>query len=226
MTREPHPPQAAQPAPAENQPLPRWKLLLILFWTMCKIGLFTFGGGYAMIALLEAEVVGRRQWLSAEEFLDMTAISESTPGSIAVNAATYIGYKLARVAGAAIATVAVCLPSFAIIYAISLFFNAFLEIEVVAWAFEGIQICVVFLILAAGIRMLKQLERSAFNIVVLVATAGCMLAFGIFAVDFSSIFFILIAGAAGVAVYLIRRLAARNKQRNKKEGGDDDHAVH
>lgn len=225
MTREPHPPQAAQPAPAEKRPLPRWKLLLILFWTMCKIGLFTFGGGYAMIALLEAEVVGRRQWLSAEEFLDMTAISESTPGSIAVNAATYIGYKLARVAGAAIATVAVCLPSFAIIYAISLFFNAFLEIEVVAWAFEGIQICVVFLILAAGIRMLKQLERSAFNIVVLVATAGCMLAFGIFAVDFSSIFYILIAGAAGVAVYLIRRLAARNKQRNKKEGGDDDHAV-
>ena len=92
-----------------------------LFGTFFKIGAFTFGGGYAMVALLEHEFVEEKRWLTREEFLDMVAIAESTPGPVAVNSATYIGYKLAGVAGAAASTLAVCLPSFAVIYLISLF---------------------------------------------------------------------------------------------------------
>ena len=97
------------------------KTLLRLFLTMLKIGLFTFGGGYVMLALLESELVTRKEWITKEDFLDMVAIAESTPGPIAVNAATYIGYRLAGVAGSAVATLGVCLPSFVIIFTISLF---------------------------------------------------------------------------------------------------------
>lgn len=104
-----------------NTPAQEVKSLGTLFFTFFKIGLFTFGGGYAMIALLEEEFIQRRKWLDKDEFLDMTAIAESTPGPVAINSATYLGYKLAKVPGAATATVAVCLPSFLIIYVISLF---------------------------------------------------------------------------------------------------------
>ena len=96
--------------------------MLTLFLTFLKIGAFTFGGGYAMIALLENEFVEKKGWLDRDEFLDMAAIAESTPGPVAVNSATYLGYKIGGVAGAALSTLAVCLPSFVIIYVISLFF--------------------------------------------------------------------------------------------------------
>ena len=109
-----------------------------LFGTFFKIGAFTFGGGYAMVALLEHEFVEEKRWLTREEFLDMVAIAESTPGPVAVNSATYIGYKLAGVAGAAASTLAVCLPSFGVIYLISLFFDRFLQLTVVANAFKEI----------------------------------------------------------------------------------------
>ena len=111
-----------------------------LFWTFFKIGAFTFGGGYAMVALLQNEFVEEKKWVTKEEFLDMVAIAESTPGPVAVNSATYIGYKIEGTAGAAASTVAVCLPSFAVIYLISLFFDQFLRLSVVASAFHGIQV--------------------------------------------------------------------------------------
>ena len=95
-----------------NTPAQEVKSLETLFFTFFKIGLFTFGGGYAMIAMLEEEFIQRRKWLDKDEFLDMAAIAESTPGPVAINSATYLGYKLAGVPGAATATVAVCLPSF------------------------------------------------------------------------------------------------------------------
>lgn len=123
-----------------NTPAQEVKSLETLFFTFFKIGLFTFGGGYAMIALLEEEFIQRRKWLDKDEFLDMTAIAESTPGPVAINSATYLGYKLAKVPGAATATVAVCLPSFLIIYAISLFFEQFTQLTVIANAFKGIQV--------------------------------------------------------------------------------------
>ena len=96
-----------------------------LFRTFAKIGVFTFGGGYAMIALLENEFVEKKKWLEKDEFLDVAAIAESTPGPIAINCATYIGYKKAGVLGSAAATLGVILPSFIIIYAISLFLMHF-----------------------------------------------------------------------------------------------------
>ena len=174
-----------------------------LFWTFFKIGAFTFGGGYAMVALLQNEFVEEKKWVTKEEFLDMVAIAESTPGPVAVNSATYIGYKIEGTAGS---TVAVCLPSFAVIYLISLFFDQFLRLSVVASAFHGIQVCVIYLILSAGLKMLKQLERSAFNMVILTAVVLAMVSFSVMAVSFSSIFYILLSGAAGLGLYAVQKL--------------------
>ena len=172
------------------------KKISTLFGTFLKIGAFTFGGGYAMVALLEHEFVEEKQWMSREEFLDMVAIAESTPGPVAVNSATYIGYKIGGTAGAAASTAAVSLPSFVVIYIISLFFDRFLSLTVVANAFKGIQACVVYLILSAGLKMLKQLKKDPFDL--------CILA----AVSFSSIYYILLSGAAGVLVWLVKKAGA------------------
>jgi len=174
-----------------------------LFGTFFKIGAFTFGGGYAMVALLEHEFVEEKRWLTREEFLDMVAIAESTPGPVAVNSATYIGYKLAGVAGAAASTLAVCLPSFAVIYLISLFFDRFLHLTVVANAFKGIQACVIYLILSAGVKMLKNLQRTPFNTAVVAVVLAAMVGCSVLAVKFFSICCILFCGAAGVLAYAV-----------------------
>lgn len=188
-----------------NTPAQEVKSLGTLFFTFFKIGLFTFGGGYAMIALLEEEFIQRRKWLDKDEFLDMTAIAESTPGPVAINSATYLGYKLAKVPGAATATVAVCLPSFLIIYAISLFFEQFTQFTVIANAFKGIQVCVIYLIFSAGVRMLKALDKSPFATGVLAAVMLVMVGLSLAGVSVSSILLILLSGAAGVAAWLIGR---------------------
>lgn len=188
-----------------NTPAQEAKNLGTLFFTFFKIGLFTFGGGYAMIALLEEEFIQRRKWLDKDEFLDMTAIAESTPGPVAINSATYLGYKLAKVPGAATATVAVCLPSFLIIYAISLFFEQFTQLTVIASAFKGIQVCVIYLIFSAGVRMLKALDKSPFATGVLAAVMLVMVGLSLAGVSVSSILLILLSGAAGVAAWLIGR---------------------
>ena len=187
--------------------------LLTLFFTMLKIGAFTFGGGYAMISLLENEFVSKRGWMAREEFLDMVAIAESTPGPIAINAATYIGYKLAGLWGALIATVGVVLPSFTVIYLISLFFDAFLSLKAVAAAFRGIQVCVIYLILSAGLKLLRHIKKTPFCIAVMCTVTLCMLTFSLLAVQFSSILYILICGALGLSLYALRAL------REKKGGG-------
>jgi len=184
---------------------------LNLFLTMFKIGLFTFGGGYAMIALLESEFVSKRKWIEKDEFLDMVAIAESTPGPIAINAATYIGYKMLGVLGSLTATVAVCIPSFVIIYTISLFFDAFLSFTLVSHAFKGIQVCVIWLILSAGLKMLKQMKKTPLHIVILSAVIICMVAFSVLSVSFSTIFYILISGGIGLFVYLIGLLRKRKE---------------
>lgn len=190
---------------------------LRLFATMFKIGLFTFGGGYAMIALLENELVSKKQWMDNDEFMDMVAVAESTPGPIAVNSATYLGYKRAGVIGSAFATLGVAMPSFIIIFIISLFFDKFLSLAAVAAAFRGIQACVVFLILSAGVRMFKKLKKTALSMIVFGAVIGCMVAFSLFSVRFSSIFYILIAAVIGVAAYLVARL-----RRGDPPAGEND----
>ena len=188
-----------------NTPAQEVKSLGTLFFTFFKIGLFTFGGGYAMIALLEEEFIQRRKWLDKDEFLDMAAIAESTPGPVAINSATYLGYKLAKIPGAATATVAVCLPSFLIIYAISLFFEQFTQLTIIANAFKGIQVCVIYLIFSAGVRMLKSLDKSPFSTGVLAAVMLVMVGLSLAGVSVSSILLILLSGAAGVAAWLIGR---------------------
>ncbi len=181
----------------------KMKKLIQLFLTFLKIGAFTFGGGYAMIALLENEFIEKKKWINREEFLNMVAIAESTPGPVAVNSATYLGYRVGGVAGAALSTLAVSIPSFVIIYLISLFFDKFLSLTYVAYAFKGIQVCVVYLIASAGVRMFKGLEKNVFNYVILGLVIVVMTVFSITAVSFSSIFYIVISGVAGWAVYMI-----------------------
>lgn len=195
--------------------------LLKVFLTMMKIGLFTFGGGYAMLALLEHEFVEKKGWLTRDEFLDMAAIAESTPGPIAINAATYIGFKRCGFLGSLLATVAVCIPSFIIIFAISLCLDAFLTFKPVYAAFRGIQVCVVYLIFSAGFKMLKKMKKTAKNVITVVTVTLAMLTFSVLSINFSSIFYILICGTVGVALYLFGSKAkkdANNQEKGTQEG--------
>ena len=205
------------------------KTLFALFFTMFKIGLFTFGGGYAMIAIIERELVERKKWIEHEEFMDVIAIAESTPGPLAINSATYIGYKIGGVLGSVFATLGVVLPSFIIIYLISLVFDKFLSLVWVQYAFRGIQACVAFLILSAGFKMLKKLEKNAFNLIFIILTVGCLVGFSLFAIDFSSIFYVLIGGVVGLTVYLIGYIKSKNgkskdnaKTESEKENGGEE----
>lgn len=187
--------------------------LVDLFLSMMKIGLFTFGGGYAMIHLLENEFVTKRSWIESEEFMDLVAIAESTPGPIAINCSTYIGYKRAGILGALLATLGMCIPSFTIIYLISLFFNSFLEIEWVAAAFRGIRVCVIYLILSAGIKMLKKIKKSTFNIAVMATTFVAMVTLSLLNVGFSSIFYIIIFGSIALCIYSVKYYKERSERK-------------
>ncbi len=190
-------------------------LLLELFITMLKIGAFTFGGGYAMIALLEHEFVTKKGWIEREEFLDIVAIAESTPGPIAINMATYIGYKRRGVVGAVVSTFAMCIPSLFIIYFISLFFDAFISFEIVYAAFRGIQACVLYLILSAGIRLFKKIKKTPINVVILSSVVVCTFVLSLFAVKFSSVFYILICGGLGVLLFLIKSVGRKDGEANE-----------
>lgn len=184
-----------------------WEIFISLF----KIGLFTFGGGYAMIALIENEYVTKRNWITKEEFLDLVAIAESTPGPIAINAATYVGYKRSGALGAMVGTVAMCLPSFIIIYTISLFLDAFLSFSLIASAFRGIQVCVVYLIISAGIKMVRSMKPDPLATFILVAVSSCMVLFALLAVKFSSVLYIIISALIGLAVYFAKLIKERGE---------------
>ena len=192
------------------------KLLWSLLASMFKIGLFTFGGGYAMISLLEREFVEKKNWLSHDEFMDLVVIAESTPGPIAINCATYIGYKVGKMSGSVAATIGMVMPSLGIIFLISLFFDRFLSITWVSSAFRGIQACVVFLILSAGLKMLKKMKKTAFSITVSALTFACMVTLWLLGVQFSSVFYILISACLGLAVWGIGR-AKEEKKRADEE---------
>ena len=191
------------------------KSLFRLFLSMFKIGLFTFGGGYAMINLLDNEFVNNKKWINSDEFLDLVAIAESTPGPIAINCSTYIGYKREGILGAIAATIGMCLPSFVIIYCISLFFDKFLSIIWVSAAFKGIQACVVFLIFSAGVKMLKKVKKTPFNITAISVTVVAMVVFSMLSIKFSSIFYILIFSGISLLVYSVKYI---NSKSSAKEG--------
>ena len=138
-------------------------ILLDLFLTFAKIGLFTFGGGYAMISLIENSCVEKKGWITHDEMMNVTVIAESTPGPIAINCATFVGYKQKGMIGAIAATIGMVLPSFSIIFLISMFLDNFLEIVWIAHAFMGVKIAVGILILDAAIKMIRKMQKKPIN---------------------------------------------------------------
>ena len=178
-------------------------LLFDLFLTFGKIGLFTFGGGYAMISVVEHNCVEKKQWISHDEMMDITVIAESTPGPIAVNCATFTGYKQAGFWGALCATIGMVLPSFVIIYIISKFLDNFLEITWIAHAFQGIKIAVGILILDAAFRMIKKMKKKPLSKVIMICSCIAMLLIDAFSLNLSSIGLMLIAGMFSLSVAVI-----------------------
>lgn len=138
----------------------RFKMLIKLFLTFLKIGAFTFGGGYAMIPIIQEEIVNKNKWLSDDDILEIIAVSESTPGPIAINSATFIGFQKAGVIGSFFCTLGVVLPSFFIILIISFFFRKFSSIEIVKYAFNGVRAGVIALIIKVLISMYKQCPKN------------------------------------------------------------------
>lgn len=187
------------------------RLLWSLFLTLFKIGLFTFGGGYAMISLMEREFVEKKHWLEKDEFLTMLAVAESTPGPVAINNATYVGFKNAGVLGAAASTLGVVLPSFIIIFLISLVFDWFYAFQIVQYAFRGIQICVVYLILSVGVKLLKGLKKSLVNYLIFGAVLVASILISLFDVGISAIWLILASGFAGYLVFAIKKTKEASK---------------
>lgn len=142
----------------------RVKKISELFLIFLKIGFFTFGGGYAMLSIIHTEVVDKKKWITDSEMLDMISIAESTPGVIAVNMATFVGYKVGGVLGSALATLGVILMPFIIILLITLFFVPYMTNRWVEYAFAGIRCGVIVLIINAAIKLNKVNKRCFFNI--------------------------------------------------------------
>ena len=178
-------------------------ILIDLLLTFAKIGLFTFGGGYAMLSLIENDCVEKKKWVTHDEMMDVTVIAESTPGPIAINCATYVGYKKGNFPGAIIATLGVVLPSFIIIFLVSKFFDRFLEITWVANAFRGIKIAVGILIVDAAVKMLIKMKKKPMPIIMVVCSTVAMIFISIFSVNISSMVLMLFAAFIGIVVFII-----------------------
>lgn len=187
------------------------KILSDLFIVFFKIGLFTFGGGYAMLALIEDICVEKKKWITHEEMMDITVIAESTPGPIAINLATYVGYKLRKIPGAIIATIGMIIPSFFIVFLISQFLDRFLEIKWVSSAFQGIKIAVAILIIDAAVKMIRKMKKKPFQITIMIAALISMLVINIVALHVSSLVIMLAGAAAGLIFYAI------HNQRGKEQ---------
>ena len=179
-------------------------ILWELFLTFAKIGLFTFGGGYAMISIIENTCVERKKWITHEEMLHMTVIAESTPGPIAINCATFTGYKKAGFWGALIATLGMTLPSFLIIFIISMFLDNFLEYSIIASAFQGIKIAVGILIVDAGIKMVKKMKKTPLSLTITLCACAVMLCVNLFSWSFSSISLMVVAAAVSLALFALQ----------------------
>ena len=179
-------------------------ILLDLFLTFAKIGLFTFGGGYAMISIIENNCVERKKWITHDEMMNITVIAESTPGPIAINCATFTGYKKAGFTGALTATFGMVIPSFLVIYLISMFLDNFLELTVVANAFRGIKIAVGILILDAAITMIRKMHKKKLPRTIMICSCIVMLGINIFSLNFSSISLMLIAAAVSLSIFVIQ----------------------
>ena len=179
-------------------------MLIDLFLTFAKIGLFTFGGGYAMFSLIENICVEKKKWITHDEMMNITVIAESTPGPVAINCATYVGYKKGKFPGAFTATLGMIIPSFVIIYAVSRFLNRFLEISWVANAFCGIKIAVGILIVDAAVKMFSKMKKKPMQISIVVCSVITMILINIFAVDISTMILMLAAAFIGIIIFVIK----------------------
>ena len=186
-------------------------ILLDLFWTFVKIGLFTFGGGYAMIPIIEHHCVEKKKWITHDEMMNVTVIAESTPGPIAINCASFTGFLSAGFPGAVVATVGVVLPSILIISLIAAFLDNFLEITWIANGFRGIKIAVGILILDAAIRMIKKNPKKKLAKIIIGCSAGIMLCINVFALNFSSISLMLTAAFLSLAIFWIQQKGGDRK---------------
>jgi len=183
------------------------KELLDMFMTFARIGGLTFGGGYAMLPMLQREVVEKHQWATEEELADYYAIGQCTPGVIAVNTATFVGYRQAGIIGGIFATFGVVFPSIVIISVIAAFLTNFADLKVVQYAFEGIRVCVCVLILNAVMKLWKKsvIDSPTMGIFLLVFLVSASLAVGqsfypdLFSI--SPIVYVVIAGVTGVVLH-------------------------
>lgn len=175
--------------------------ILTLFLTFLKIGAFTFGGGYAMIPLIQKEIVEKKKWISDQDILDIVAIAESTPGPIAINSATFVGYKIVGFFGAFFSTLGVVLPSFVIISIISLVLKQFESLLVVEYAFNGIRAGVLALIIKALVSMYHQCPKNLFSYIIIGAS--------FVAVAFLHISVLIVIAGCAVAGIVCSMLAAR-----------------
>lgn len=182
-------------------------ILLDLFLIFAKIGAFTFGGGYAMISIIDHECVDKKKWITTDEISEVTVIAESTPGPIAINCATYTGYKIAGIKGAIIATLGMILPSFLIILIIAMFFEQLLTYEIVRKAFAGIRVAVSILIIHAAIKMItkmmKKTPSKTSSILLVGVFFAIVLLLNIVGVNFSTIYLIVISGVIGFCLYAL-----------------------
>ena len=187
------------------------KNLLNLFLAFFKLGIFAIGGGPTMLTLLQGELVEKKGWLSNDELMEMTAIAESTPGPIAINLATYLGYKRGGFFGALFSTLGVVITPFTLMFVISLFLEKFLSFEAVKYAFMGVKVGVVFLLLKVSITLIKSLKKDWFGITLLSVVTVAMVIITILAVKFSAIYFILMGAVLGLLVYGIIPKKRRDK---------------
>lgn len=184
---------------------------LDLFLTFLKLGLFSIGGGTTMLTLLYGELVERKRWINDDELVEMTAISESTPGPIAINLATYLGYSRGGFLGALLATLGVILPPFVIMFVISIFLQNILSNNLVQYAFMGIKCGVVFLLIKVSINLVKNNKKDLLALIILISVISLMIVFTIFSISFSAIYFIIIGAILGLLIYGIIPFRRKNK---------------
>jgi len=165
-----------------------------------------------MLTLLEGELVEKRKWLDNDELMEMMAISESTPGPIAINLATYLGYARGGFFGAVLTTLGVILPPFVIMFIISMFFQNLLSVEAIKYAFMGVKVGVVFLLVKVSLTLLRGLKKDWLSILIIITVVSLMIVFTLFAISFSAIYFILIGAVLGLLIY---GLIPRRKEHKK-----------
>lgn len=187
------------------------KNLLELFLTFFKLGVFAIGGGPTMLTLIQGEFVEKKKWLDNDELMEMTAIAESTPGPIAINLATYLGYKRGGFLGALVSTLGVIITPFVLMFCISLFLESILTNQAVQYAFMGVKVGVVFLLLKVSFTLIKGVKKDWFGISLLLLLTVAMVLITIFAVNFSAIYFILLGAVLGLLVYGIIPKKRREK---------------